>query len=332
MMTRSKTRVDLLRRLVRGVIWVVVIVLALLFLPPATGNLVSQANPAGSYAEAILRIEILKAGEASGFNTACRTRIMTHGRKAKRVIVFFHGYTSCPQQYQALGEAFYDLGYNVLAVPLPHHGLIDRMTEEQARLTAEELAAYADEVIDIAQGLGEEVTLAGLSGGGVVVGWAAQQRNDIDLAVLISPAFGFGQIPTPLTLPATNLFRLLPNFYQWWQPDLKEAGGLAHSYPRYSSHALAQILRLSHATQVAARQKTPAARALLVITNANDTSVNNELTSQVVEQWRQHGVKDLRTYEFDAGLKLDHDLIDPAQPDQRIDIVYPQIIELVTNL
>jgi len=32
------------------------------------------------------------------------------------------------------------------------------MTDEQAQLKAEELAAYADDVVEIAQGLGEQVT------------------------------------------------------------------------------------------------------------------------------------------------------------------------------
>jgi len=41
------------------------------------------------------------------------------------------------------------------------------MTDEQSQLTADELVAYADEMVDIAQGLGEQVIMVGISAGGV---------------------------------------------------------------------------------------------------------------------------------------------------------------------
>jgi len=44
-------------------------------------------------------------------------------------------------------------------------------------------------VVDIAQRLGEQVVMLGISAGGVATAWAAQNRSDIDLAVIISPVF-----------------------------------------------------------------------------------------------------------------------------------------------
>jgi carboxylesterase len=186
-------------------------------------------------------------------------------------------------------------------------------------------------MVDLARGLGEEVTMAGISAGGVTTAWAAQNRPDLDLAVIISPAFGFSQIPTSLTTVATNLFLTLPNSYQWWDPDLKSAGGPPFAYPRYSTRALAQTMLLGSAVRSAAGRDAPAARAILVITNANDTNVNNALTAQVVDQWRLRGTKGLRTYEFEAGLKLEHDLIDPDKPDHAVELVYPKLIELINQ-
>ena len=303
--------------------------LLVVLLPADTRKLVSHPRPADSYDEALRRIEAVRAGYKAALNPACLLQLMTHNQKVERAIVFAHGYTSCPRQFQALGEAFYASGYNVLIAPLPQHGLADRMTTDQTRLTATQLAAYADTVIDIARGLGEQVILAGISGGGMVTAWAAQHRGDLDLAVTISPGFGFAQIPTSLTDPAMKLFRWLPNFYKWWDPKLREAVGPAYAYPRIATRALAQILYLSYAVRVAARREPPAARAILVVTNANDTSVNNVLTAQVVELWRARGARDLRTFEFDASLGLGHDLIDPSQPGQRTDIIYPKLIELI---
>lgn len=326
---------DFWSSLIQSIAWLgigfLTLVLVVVLFPLDIHNPASHPRPVGSYDQALQRIDALRASASDRLNPACLPQFMTHGHKVERAIVFAHGYTNCPKQFQALGEAFYALGYNVLIAPLPHHGLADRMTTEQKRLTANELAAYADMVVDIAQGLGERVILVGLSGGGVVTAWAAQFRDDLDLAVLIAPAFGFAQIPTPLTDPAMKLFRWLPNFYRWWDPKLKETIGPVYAYPRIATRALVHILLLGYAVRVAARRHLPAASAILVVTNANDTSVNNSLTFQVVDLWRGNGAKNLRTYEFDLSLGLGHDLIDPSQPDQRTDIVYPKLIELINH-
>ena len=255
-------------------------------------------------------------------NPVCRLQFLSHEQQVERAIVFVHGYTNCPQQFRELGQRFFDLGYNVLIAPLPHHGLSDRLTEEQGQLKAEELVAYADEVVDIAQGLGSRVTMVGISGGAVTTAWAAQKRGDLDLAVLISPAFGYLQVKTALTAPGTNLYRILPNSYRWWDDTLQAERGPDHCYPRYSTRALAEILRLGFAVQAAAGETRPAARSILVVTNASDTAVNPELTARVVEHWRENNAN-LETYEFEAAFGLPHDLIDPAQPDEQIEIVYP---------
>ena len=49
---------------------------------------------------------------------------------------------------------------------------------------------------------------------------------------------------------------------------------------------------------------------------------------EVVKIWQAHSAN-LTTYAFEAELKLRHDLIDPTQPDQKIDIVYPRLIDLI---
>jgi carboxylesterase len=302
----------------------------LLFLPWNVGTLPAHPHPVTTYAEAVQRINTLQSQEVAGMNSLCRLQVLSHEQKVSHAIVLVHGYTSCPQQFRELGQRFYDLGYNVLLAPLPHHGLADRMTEVQGQLTADELAAYADTVVDVAQGLGEHVTMLGISAGGVTTAWAAQHRDDLDLAVMVSPAFGFKPIPTPLTALVMNIYSLLPDSYEWWDPVHKAEGEMTHTYPRYSKHALAQTLRLSFAVQSGAGREPPAARKLLVVTNANDNSVNNPLINDVVRAWQAHGAN-VTTFEFPAEMHLGHDLIDPAQADQQIDLVYPQLIELVTG-
>jgi carboxylesterase len=263
-------------------------------------------------------------------NPVGRLQLMSHQKKTDRAIILVHGYTSCPQQFHELGLRFFSAGYNVLIAPLPHHGLADPMTKEQSRLTAGELAAYADRTVDIARGLGNQVIMMGLSAGGVTTAWAAQNRNDVDLAVIISPAFGFKKVPSSLTAAAMNIYGFLPDVFEWWDPVLKEKVLPAHGYPQYSRHALVEILRLGFAVKDEARHKTPAAGKIVLIYNANDNMINNDVTEELATVWQEH-YANLKTCEFNSRLKLTHDLIDPAQPNQRIDIVYPLLMELVSR-
>ncbi len=104
-------------------------------------------------------------------------------------------YTSCPEQFRQLGQEFFDKGYNVYIPRQPYHGLQEQIDNELRYLRAEDLAAYGTESADIAQGLGEHVTVAGLSGGGTVASWLAQYRSDVDVAMPIAPFLGIGFIP-----------------------------------------------------------------------------------------------------------------------------------------
>ena len=183
---------------------------------PNIGVLASHPRPAADYADALQRVTARRALEEGRYNPLCHTRLLTHGQKTARAIAFIHGYTNCPNQFLMLGQQFHDLGYNVLLVPMPRHGLADFMTNEPSRLTAEEMAAYADELVDIARGLGERITLAGLSQGGVLAGWAAQTRADLDQAVLLSPGFGLKLVPTPLTMGKFGPFGMTATCVHGW--------------------------------------------------------------------------------------------------------------------
>lgn len=285
---------------------------------------------ANHYASAVRRIAALQARDRAGVNPLARTWFKGHGARVGRAIVLLHGYTNSPPQFQQLGQRFYDLGYNVLIPRVPHHGLADRLTTAQARLTAEELKALVDEVVGIARGLGRQVTVAGLSMGGAMAGYAAQ-AHEIDRAVLIAPAFGFRPLPLALSRPAAFLARHLPNLFIWWDPQLKAAApGPDYGYPRYSTRALAQILRLSLEVQARARYEKPAAGSILIITNANDDSVSNPAAGRMAGHWRAAGAN-LAAYEFPAEMGLPHDLIDPANAEQQVEAVYPVLVDLIAG-
>jgi carboxylesterase len=103
------------------------------------------------------------------------------------------------------------------------------------------LLEYLNESLDITFGLGEEVTVAGLSMGGVLAAWAAQNRSGIELAAPISPAFGSRLLPRRLTKTAVWLAQRLPNRFLFNNPKAGPASLLGGVYPRMATRPLAHI-------------------------------------------------------------------------------------------
>jgi hypothetical protein len=117
----------------------------------------------------------------------------------------------------------------------------------------------------------------------------------------------------------------------WWDPTTKaeNPNTAAYAYPRYPLHALAEYLRLGFAAAQAAREEAPSADSIVVITNANDHSVDNGTTTKLVDHWQDHGEEALDTFQFEAALNLPHDLITPDREDGNPALVYPIIIESI---
>ncbi|MBE9475438.1 MAG: alpha/beta hydrolase, partial [Chloroflexi bacterium] len=207
----------------------------------------------------------------------------------------------------------------------------DRQGNPLKGLTAEELAEFATRSVDIAQGLGGRVIVAGLSGGGSMTTWLSQERSDVDLAVPIAPFLGVGFIPRILNRPLTNLLLLAPDIFQWWDPKNKEnnPNSTPYSCVRYPTHSLLENMRLGFVAEAEAKRARPAAGAILVITNANDDSVNNEIIAEFEKMWLAHGEKFLQTFQFSKEFGLPHDLISPERPDGNIEVVYPKLHELI---
>jgi hypothetical protein len=67
----------------------------------------------------------------------------------------------------------------------------------------------------------------------------------------------------------------------------------------------------------------------LVVTSASDTASNRRVIGQPVKHWRRHRQSAVETFQFPASEQVPHDFIDPNQPNQRIALVYPRIIELL---
>jgi carboxylesterase len=272
----------------------------------------------------------LKALDGPNVNPVCHTRLYTHGSRTERSLVLLHGFTNCPQQFDSLGKQFYERGWNVLIPRYPRHGYSDRLTNSIAELRSDQLIAVANRAAEAGSGIGERVTVAGLSLGGILTGYLAQTRDGIERAVLIAPMFGLRPIPGWGLSAITQLANVLPNFYVWWDSKLKAKIGPQHGYPRFSTRAYAALFETGAAVQRAARTTAPRAKRIEVITNAAEPRLDNRFTYQLVEQWRRHG-GNVGTYEFPASDGLPHDLIDPANPDQNTELVYSLVIKTIVG-
>ena len=111
--------------------------------------MVSHPQPSRSFKESLDRINILRKVDPKEIDPAGRTILMEHGARVKHVIVFFHGFTNSPRQFETLGKQFYELGYNVYIARIPYHGLKESISANLEKLTAEDLAATSDETIEI---------------------------------------------------------------------------------------------------------------------------------------------------------------------------------------
>jgi carboxylesterase len=293
-----------------------------------------SSNPVSNYHKAVTRIEQIQFDEADrvDLNIECGTKLFTHGEKTGNVIVFLHGFTSCPDQFSQLGQEYFERGYNVYIPRVPRHGIKDRLGNPLKGLTAEELAKFASLSVDIAQGLGHRVVVVGLSGGGSMATWLSQQRADVDLVVPIAPFLGIGFVPRILNRPLTNLMLLAPDFFQWWDPINKEnnPNSRPYSYTRYPTHALFENLRLGYVAEADARNGKPGAGAVLIITNANDRSVNNAVIAEFEQVWRENSEDSICSFQFSKELDLPHDLITVGRPDSKIELVYPKLHELIS--
>ncbi len=307
------------------------IFLFILIKPINISDLSSNSNPVSDFEESLLRIEgICQEEDARGdLSQAGRSILLHYDRKVENVIIFLHGFTSAPIQFLELGGKFYQRGFNVYIPRQPCHGIADTTTLALKNYDAQVMVDFTGQVIDIVHGLGDRVTIIGLSGGGTMAAWAGQNRGDVYQAGSIAPMLGAGFIPAPLTRILTKLLLRLPDFYMWWDPALKADNPLTedYQYPGYPIHALGEVLRLAFAVETEAQRNAPRASKVTMVSNANDTSVSNPKIDQLISIWRSKGDR-ITHYQFPKDLGLAHDFITPTRDGFRADIVYPTLLEL----
>ncbi len=262
---------------------------------------------------------------------AARPRLYEHGKPVRHAVLLLHGFTNCPQQFDALARAYHARSCNVYVPRIPGHGLADRLTRVLANMTVSELQTFATEAFGLTRPLGATVSAVGLSLGGTLVLWLAQTQP-IDLAIPLAPFML--PLPNAKFIPrafvghaAMRLLHTLPDVYSWWDVRLKERCKPDYAYPGYPTHALSEMVFLGDAIAAEAAKDKPRGRRCVLVLNEHDNAVDNRVTRSLLAVWNQHGAgyRELVL----PGLGVRHDVIDPTTFPQGRTLVYPTLEELV---
>ena len=289
-----------------------------------------KINPAVSFQDALNRTERLQAADGAGILPQAHTALLHHGERTPLAVVLLHGFTNHPGQFREFAPLVFERGANVLIPRMPEHGDRDRLTRRLSRLTAPMLIEAAWEAADIAHGLGERVCVAGISSSGLLCAYLAHYRSGVQRSVIVAPEFAILDFSYGLTRAAALALRVLPDMFLWWDPRTKNKMHPLTAYPRFSTHALAQTLRIARAVHDAARREPPQAQSIYLMLNANDPAVNNHVSEQVADCWNANkpgvaSILDLRN------LPRNHDIIEPDNPKACTGLVYPRLLECIVS-
>ena len=291
----------------------------------------SVPHPAHDFAEAMGKFSALEERESPlPLSPEGKSRIFTHGKKTERAFVLLHGLTNCPEQFVPLAGILFQSGANVVIPRARYAGYADTMNAVQGLQSGQDLLDQAAEGLDIAAGLGDRVTLVGLSGSAVAAAWMAKNRGGIASVLLLSPFFGLAGHPVWMIDSLSAILSKAPNFYKWWDDELKEKiPRPSYAYPRYGTFCMADTIQLSRHVRANLAARPLQAGRLDILTTGTDKGANNILTGQLAADWSARNPGRVTLFEFPEKDGVPHDMIDPNQPDAKIRIVYPKILELL---
>lgn len=272
-------------------------------------------------------LDQLVARDHPGVAEDGRTRAYVHGERRPRAIVLLHGLSASPAQFERVAADLFERGHNVVVPRLPHHGHADRLSTALERLRPEELYKAVTDYVNVARELGDRVTVAGFSLGGLLAAWIGQ-KYEIDRCVPIAPFFGIAIIPNRLMSTVAERLLRLPNRFYWWNPILRDRHIAACGYPRYATHAIAHSYRIARAVLDDALASPPGAAHVQIVTNAAEVAVNNYAVRRLYRRWQRHRPGDVELTTL-TGLPLSHDIVSPLRPWRLADRVHPALLAAI---
>jgi carboxylesterase len=283
----------------------------------------------GTYEDAQERIKrFLERDRAAHVGELGRTLIFDHGRRTAQATLLLHGLSASPRQFLAVAQALHERGHNVFVPRLPRHGHRNRLSEALGLLSAAQLEACAHDALAITRGLGERVTVAGFSLGGLLSAYLAQ-HEPVDRVVAVSPFLGIAVIPNVLRLPVARWLLSRPNRFFWWDPFLRERQLPEHGYPRFASHAVAHGLTLAHEIMEASSKEGPRAREVVLVVNTRDSTINKRAIVKLGARWSRYKPQAVQLHRLTGMPPFVHDIIEPKRFPAVAQRVLPVLVELI---
>jgi carboxylesterase len=317
----------------RIMIWAGIAILAIIafvliigMFPMSTDGFDADPHLVADYDQAVAMVEKIQEEEAPITKEISRSILMTHGEKTEDVYVLVHGVTNAPHEFEELGKMLYDQGANVIILRMPHHGLTSGDISELKALKPEEILDYMNTTVDIADALGDNMTVIGLSAGATAAAWMAQNREEVDRAVLLSPFMGIKETPMFLDPLLMRAFLRLPGFSIGGgdEPDRDWV------YVGESSKGIGTFMLIGQATLKQAETTPPKADEIYIITTASDLGADNRWAMKLADLWTAQGA-DVTTYEFPKSEHVPHASIDPFTDQPIRQKVYDKISEWLAS-
>ncbi|MCL1468251.1 alpha/beta hydrolase [Argonema galeatum] len=245
-------------------------------------------------------------------NEKCRDQFFFHPHPTPKIFLFFHGFTAAPYQFEPLGKALFQLGYNVLIPLQPGHGIAGDWNGDNPPPLPEEAEVYQQFALDwlqVAKLLGEEIIIGGDSSGGTLSAWLALERpQEIAKALLFSAYLG-GNFKI-----ADWLVSILPIYYEWFNKDNPGSFG----YDGFRMPALRVFLDMGQ--EILERVQNSPAAPMLIISSEADKAVNIEEHRDLFQAVLKRQPNSWY-YCFDKSLDIPHTMMTKLEGNEYLDIL-----------
>lgn len=245
-------------------------------------------------------------------NEACRSLFFFHPQPTAKVCLFFHGFTAGPYQFEPLGKSLFEAGYNVLIPLQPGHGVAGDWNADNPPPLPTEREVYqhfALSWLKVAQILGQQVVVGGLSTGGVLAATLALEHpQHIEQALLFAPyVSGNNKI-------VDFLVEVLPIYYEWLNKD--NPGNFGYDGFRIPALRIFLDMGLELLKRVENNLKVP----MFIISSQSDAAVDQHELQALFRSVIKHQPKSWY-YSFDKFFKIPHTMMTIAEGNQYQDLL-----------
>jgi len=240
----------------------------------------------------------------AGLRNECRSFAKTHDKKTAKAILLIHGISGCTSDMADIANVFYEQGYNVYAPRVPQHGYADKKLHGQ--ISFSDMVNYMTTSAHQVSGLGEEVGVAGHSGGGNMATWLAQYGNGLFSRVLLIAPFyepSASQAPKWQIPLMRNLYgnNILPDRYS----GNDEVNGLSY-------RALAKYVTLKE--NYKANLAAPGLKHVGVVVSEGDHDIDPDLAHDIPHKMATNNNASFQYKKFPASMGIGHDMTRRASP------------------